>query len=123
MSDAPNLNQPEPKKELSTEMRLLIAFALMGIVLFATPYFFKSAAPPPAPKKAAAAQQQNPVPLTSAVPARAKPEKGRTREADAETPAVEQVAAQKEENFVVETDFYKVVFSNRGAVVQQWILK
>ena len=123
MSDTPNLNPPEPKKELSTEMRLLIAFALMGIVLFATPYFFKSPAPPPAPKKAATAQQQNPVPETSAIPTAAKPEKGKTGKAKAETPPVEQVAAQKEENFVVETDFYKVVFSNRGAVAQQWILK
>src|SRR3981081_3628191 len=104
MSDAPNLNQPGPKKELSTEMRLLIAFALMGIVLFATPYFFKPAAPPPAPKKAATAQQHNPGPETSAVPTTAKPEKGKTGEAGAEAPAAERVAAQKEETFVVETD-------------------
>lgn len=123
MSDAPNLNQPGPKKQLSTEMRLLIAFALMGIVLFATPYFFKSVAPPPAPKKAATTQQQNPVPEAPAVPTAAKPDKGKKAEANAETPAAEQVAALKEENFVVETDFYEVVFSNRGAVVQQWILK
>src|ERR1700732_1701279 len=109
MSDAPNLNQPGPKKELSTEMRLLIAFALMGIVLFATPYFFKSVAPPSAPKKAATALQQNPAPEAPAVPAAAKPEKSNKAEANAETPAAEQVAAQKEENFVVETDFYKVV--------------
>src|SRR6185436_3764998 len=115
---APNLNQPKPKKELSTEMRLLIAFALMGIVLFATPYFFKSVSPPPAPKKPAAAQPQNPVPEAPAVPAVAKPDaaakpvRGKKAGAKAETPPVEQVAAQKEENFVVETDFYKVVFSN-----------
>src|SRR5437588_8423864 len=113
MSDAPNLNQPEPKKELSTEMRLLIAFALMGIVLFATPYFFKSAAPPPAPKKAASGQQQNAVPEMPVVPPAVKPE-GKTAGANADTPAAEQVAAQKEENFVGETDFYKVVLSNHG---------
>jgi YidC/Oxa1 family membrane protein insertase len=123
MSDAPNLNQPGPKKELSTEMRLLIAFALMGIVLFATPYFFKSVAPPPAPKKPAVAQQQNPVPEPPAVPNAAKPDKRKKGGTKAEIPPVEQVAAQKEENLVVETDFYKVVFSNRGAAVQHWILK
>src|SRR5216683_4443655 len=74
MSDAPNLNQPGPKKELSTEMRLLIAFALMGIVLFATPYFFKSVAPPPPPKKPTAAQPLNPAVETPALSAAAKPD-------------------------------------------------
>src|SRR5436309_15997130 len=34
-------------KELSMEMRLLLAFLLMGAVMFVTPYFFKSVAPTP----------------------------------------------------------------------------
>src|SRR5437879_4491270 len=37
----------QPRKELSMEMRLLLAFLLMGAVMFVTPYFFKSAAPTP----------------------------------------------------------------------------
>ncbi len=32
------------------EVRLLIAFLLMGAVLFVTPYFFKIATPPPGKK-------------------------------------------------------------------------
>src|SRR5580704_19385945 len=35
-----------PKKELSMELRLLFAFILMGVVLFLTPYFYKTVAPP-----------------------------------------------------------------------------
>ena len=35
-----------PKKELSMELRLLLAFILMGVVLFVTPYFYKNVAPP-----------------------------------------------------------------------------
>ena len=34
-----------PKKEMSMEVRLLLAFLLMGVVMFVTPYFFKSQQP------------------------------------------------------------------------------
>ena len=118
MSDAPN--NPGPRKELSTEIRLLIAFALMGVVLFATPYFFKLISPPPPAKPSVAAQKTVPPAVSQpAAPAVSAPVE--TEETKAE--AAEQVAAQKEDQFVVETDLYKVVFSNRGAVVKQWILK
>jgi YidC/Oxa1 family membrane protein insertase len=118
MSDDPKASQPGQKPELSTETRLLIAFALMGLVLFATPYFFKTVAPPPPPKKVASPQQQTAVVTPPAVPA-APAESPATANAKPAAP----VAAQKEETFVIETGLYKVVFSNRGAVVQQWILK
>ena len=42
----------QPPKEMSMEVRLLIAFLLMGIVMFVTPYFFKSQAPPAGNKAA-----------------------------------------------------------------------
>src|ERR1035441_51209 len=45
----------QPPKEMSMEVRLLIAFLLMGVVMFVTPYFFKSQVPP-AVNKAAAGQ-------------------------------------------------------------------
>ena len=72
MSDEPK-NPSSPKPELSTETRLLLAFALMGLVLFATPYFFKSVAPPPAVKKAQAAQQQKTAAAMPATPAETSP--------------------------------------------------
>ncbi|HVP48200.1 MAG TPA: membrane protein insertase YidC [Bryobacteraceae bacterium] len=115
MSDTPN--KPGSPQELSTELRLLIAFALMGLVLFASPYFFKMFAPPP-PAKTTQQKTAATVPPSPQTPAPAPSE---TSEQPAET--AEQVAAQKEETFVIETDLYKVVFSNRGAVVKQWILK
>ena len=37
-----NSNQGQPPKEMSMEIRLLLAFILMGAVMFLTPYFFKS---------------------------------------------------------------------------------
>ena len=44
-----NLAQP-PKKEMSMEVRLLLAFVLMGAVMFLTPYIFPTPPKPPAKK-------------------------------------------------------------------------
>jgi YidC/Oxa1 family membrane protein insertase len=130
MSDEPNINQPgpKPKKELSMEQRLLLAFALMGIVLFATPYLFKTPAPPAAPKKSTTAAQAQTAP-SSAPPAATPAKADSTAKSKAERGAAQKaaaspkIAAETEQVYTIETDLYKVVFSNRGAVVQQWILK
>lgn len=118
MSDEPK-NAPGPKPELSTETRLLLAFALMGLVLFATPYFFKTFAPPPAVKKAPAVQQQK---AAEAAPAQPAVPAETSQTAEPAIPAG-RVTGQSEESLVIETELYKVVFSNRGAVVRQWTLK
>lgn len=102
------------KKELSTENRLLLAFALMGLVLFATNYLFKPPAPPPKPARTAQKQ---------ATPEAAAPAKPATPLANAPATSGPGVAGAKEETFVLETDVYRIVFSNRGAVVRSWILK
>jgi len=126
MSDEPNTNQPPPKRELSMEQRLLLAFALMGIVLFATPYLFKSQAPPAPLKKAAAAAQAPGTPPSAGAPVvpTAAPAKAQTTIKGKTAPVgAQKIAAEQEQTYTIETDLYKVVFSNRGAVVQQWILK
>jgi YidC/Oxa1 family membrane protein insertase len=113
MADSSNETPKKTGKgEMSMETRLLIAFLLMGVVLFVTPYVYKQ---PPQPK---AAPVKAPAPPAEAV-----------EQAAAPPPAVEakplpgQVAAAKEETHVVETDVFRVVFSNRGAAVRSWILK
>ena len=120
MADSPNIsNQPiqpgQPaKKELSMETRLLLAFLLMGLVLFLTPYIYK---PPPAPPK-------QPVPATAqqkqTAPAEKKPATPLPPVAQA-VPGQIQDTAEKE--FTVDTDIYRIRFSNRGAVVRSWLLK
>jgi YidC/Oxa1 family membrane protein insertase len=105
------------KKEMSMETRLLLAFLLMGLVLLGTQYFYK---PPPQPVKPAAAKATESAPeklggTPAAVPA------VHSEAVPAEMPG--QVHADSEETFTVETDLYRVVFSNRGAVVRSWILK
>jgi YidC/Oxa1 family membrane protein insertase len=96
------------------EMRLLLAFLLMGAVLFLTPYFYKPAPPPKAPEPAEKA-----VPT----PAVAKPKPPPPKPAPAAVPMPGQISGQKEEIFTVETDLYRIEFSNRGAVARSWILK
>ncbi len=107
----------QPKKDMSMELRLLIAFALMGVVMFTMPYFYKSIAPPQAAKKAApaAAQQQSPQPAQAAAVKPAPPPA-------APAPAAP-VAAQKEDFFFLDTNLYHITFSNRGGVVTSWLLK
>ncbi|HYI94047.1 MAG TPA: membrane protein insertase YidC [Bryobacteraceae bacterium] len=109
--------KPGWTEELSVEKRLLIAFALMGLVLFLTQYFYPQAAPQNSvkPVKEATAKQAVEPPAASA----AKP-------ADAPaspTPAAGQIAAAKSELHTIDTDVYKIVFSNHGAVVRSWQLK
>src|SRR5216684_1121140 len=109
------------KKELSMEIRLLIAFLLMGLVLFLTPYLYKT--PPPGPKQVAPttpaqAAQETKKPEASP-PEAAKP----APSPDASKPMPGQIRAASEQQFTVDTEIYRVRFSNHGAVVQSWMLK
>jgi len=94
------------------ETRLLLSFVLMGVVLFATQYLFK----PTTPDKPAVKQTQPVVPAEQA-------EKPPPAAQPSAVPAEGVVAASRDEQFTIETDLYKVVFLNRGAVVKSWTLK
>ncbi len=117
MSDEIKPTAPTGSKEMSTETRLLIAFILMGAVLLVTPYFYKLVNPTPPVKKSSTA------PVSATV---ASPPADPVTPPSAEAPAVAgpgHIASEKEETFEVDTDLYKVVFSNRGGVVRSWTLK
>jgi len=114
MPDNPLQPGKPPKKELTMEQRLLLAFLLMGLVLFLTPYLYK--APPPPPKSA--------TPATGAPSAEKKPVPPAPSQAPTPSESVpNQIHADSEQTFVVDTDIYYIRLSNRGAVVQSWILK
>jgi len=116
MADSPNNPiQPAPtgKKELSMETRLLLAFLLMGLVLFLTPYIYK--APPQPPKQAI------PTAAKQAAQAEKKPEAAGRPAATQTVPGQIQDTAERE--FTVDTDIYRIKFSNRGATVHSWVLK
>src|SRR5579883_2200462 len=129
------MNETAPKtkflKELPNEARMVIAFILMGVILVVTPFVYRKFGliPPEAPKKTAPAKtppsttnsaNTNPAPSTPAAaptPAQAQP----TLADDA--PPSNPVTAASEHAFVIDTSLYHVVFSNHGAVVQNWTLK
>ena len=107
------------KKELSMEVRLLIAFVLMGLVLVVSQYFIKPA-PTPTATKAGEAKSVQPVPPAAVE----KPDAiipSAARQKAAETAGA--VGAASEETVTVDTDVYRVIFSNRGAGVKSWVLK
>ena len=55
---SPTPSKKEPK-ELSNEVRMLLAFVLMGLILVVTPYAYRKLGlvPPEAPKKAVTAKE------------------------------------------------------------------
>ena len=105
------------KKEMSMETRLLLAFLLMGLVLFGTQYFYKPAPAPTSPSNKPGPAKQAEVAQQAQAPVPSKP----AATPNADIPG--QVHADQEETFSIDTDLYRVTFSNRGAVVRSWILK
>jgi YidC/Oxa1 family membrane protein insertase len=112
---------PGPKKELTTEQRMLLAFGLMGVVLILSQYILP-APPEPAQKKDKAAATA-PKETSPAAPKAAEPPPAVAAPVAAPAAPQQQVAAGQEESIVVETDVYRITFSNRGAVVKSWVLK
>src|SRR5215469_1673275 len=119
-----NKNVKEPPKEMSMEIRLLLAFLLMGAVMFLTPYFFKSSTPPPGQKttkEAATATQQKAAPSPAPTPA-AQAQTAETQAQTAEAPSTPSTLQQTQPPFIIDNGVYKIAFSNQGATVRSWTL-
>jgi YidC/Oxa1 family membrane protein insertase len=126
---SPTSPQKEPK-ELSNELRMVIAFVLMGLILVVTPWAYRKLGitPPPsadsktpatqtapAKKLDAAASTASGTPMTSGTPPPAE---------NAPSEPVEGiVSAASAQDYTLDTELYNVVFSNRGATVKSWTLK
>jgi len=111
------------KKEISMETRVLIAFALSALILFLyVPLQKRFFSPPPRPvEQPAAKPAPPPAPGKEAAPA-PKLAPGKPGRKPVTAPASVKQAGEESET-VVENDLYKVVLSNRGAVVKSWVLK
>ena len=111
------------KKELSMEVRLLIAFVLMGLVIVWQ--YSMRPLPPPSDGKNAATQNASgktvPPPSQAEQTKSAESAEAPAAAAPAEVPGAVQAGA--EEVFAIDTDVFRVTFSNRGGVVKSWILK
>jgi YidC/Oxa1 family membrane protein insertase len=122
-----NNNPAQKPKEMSMEVRLLLAFLLMGAVMFVTPYLFKSQTPPDANKKAADNQVAQTVPAqkpdAAAQQAPAAPPATPADTTAAAAPTEKATAQQPLPPFVIETDRFRITFSNQGATVRSWQLR
>jgi len=110
------------------ELRLLLAFILMGVVLFVTPYFYKTVTPPvkkaaPAATTSGSAPAPSGVTTVPAETAAAPASKTAASETSESETAAPPVAARNEETHTIDTDLFRITFSNRGAVVKSWLLK
>ena len=112
-----NTNSQPP--QMGMEKRLLLAFALMMLVLLGAQYFFK---PAPGPKPHSNITPQKAAQLSekpaSPAPASTAPAAGSV--APLSTKAAE---ASAETTETIDTNLYRIVFSNKGAVVKSWVLK
>jgi YidC/Oxa1 family membrane protein insertase len=120
------MNQTGPKekskKELPNEVRMVIAFVIMGVVLVATPYVYrKFGLVPPEPAKKTASAKTESAKSASLTPTQAQPQT--QTPPDGPVTAANPVGAGSEQTFTVDTSLYNVVFSNRGAVAKSWTLK
>jgi YidC/Oxa1 family membrane protein insertase len=134
------MSSPTPpkkeSKELSNEVRMVIAFVLMGLILVVTPWAYRKLGitPPPsadqktsatsaakktdvAPASGAAsgATTASGTPMTLAAPAAA--------ENAPSAPLEGAISAASAQDYTLDTDLYNVVFTNRGATVKSWTLK
>ena len=101
-------------------MRSTMAFMLLAMAaIFGYQYFF--AKPKPDQQPPAQTQSQATAPAASANPAaQAPPQAAAPAQAPTTTP---QVSAPQETPTTIENEFYKIVFTNRGAQVKSWTLK
>jgi YidC/Oxa1 family membrane protein insertase len=102
------------------DMRSTMAFMLLAMAaIFGYQYFF--AKPKPDQQPPAQTQSQAATPPASAAPAAPGPaQPAAPAKAPAATP---QITASLETYTTIENEFYKIVFTNRGAQVKNWILK
>ncbi len=102
------------------QIRLLVAFLLMGAILYVTPYLYKRylPAPPPAANKTEQTAK-TPAPAAAAATAPAPVEEPAP---PAPSPSAGQILAKTQESFTIQTGLFKIVFSNQGATVRSWVL-
>jgi YidC/Oxa1 family membrane protein insertase len=107
-----------PQTEPGSEKRLLLIFLISFVfMLLAQPLLKKYFPTPPPPQKTAQTEQTSPAP-----PATKPTASAASVAATTSAPAVTKQAAAETET-VIESDLYRVTFTNRGAQVKSWILK
>jgi YidC/Oxa1 family membrane protein insertase len=113
--------KPGEPRELSNEVRMVLAFVLMGLILVSTPYIGRLFGIIPAAPPAKTETKKAAAPTAATTTASGAPMAPSS--AEQSTPAPAAISAASELEQVIDTPEYHVVFSNRGAVVKSWTLK
>ena len=100
------------------ERRLLLVFALTFLVIVIFEPVLKKFLP-----QTPAAPASSQVPTATQPAAASEPAKAAKSEAAVPAPAMGAKQAGNESETVIENDFYRITFTNRGAQVKSWILK
>jgi len=108
--------------EMPMEMRLLLAFVLMGVVMLLSPYILPKTAPPAPGQKTAQAGQQAPQAAADKNPA-AAPEAPVAAVEATVAPKPGQIVAAPEPAYIIDTDVFRMSFSNQGGTLRSWVLK
>jgi len=119
-------NQAQPPKEMSMEMRLLLAFLLMGGVMLLSPYFLPKNPTPASAKKIAPASQQAPVESAAQAPAEPPAAAAAKPAAPTAKTAAKPVhidSEQPQPSYLIDTDVFRVAFNNQGGTLRSWVLK
>jgi YidC/Oxa1 family membrane protein insertase len=130
------VSEPQKKKELSSEMRILIASILSMVVILLWAKFFAPRPPanlpdankpaitsPAATNPAAGSPGTSSPSTTPAKPNATTPAGVATGIAPSNAAAMPPKAAEQERTIVVENGLYRVEISNRGGIVKSWQLK
>src|SRR5262245_49301971 len=114
-----------PKKELTMEMRLLLAFLLMGAVMFVSQLWLKPpTVPQPGPQSGKTDTTATATPKPGEVtPAAVESPPATTAEMAPPAPNPAATPAIPRPNFVIENQYFRIVFSNQGGTVRSWQLK
>jgi len=110
----PNNSGAAPPEPPSLQKRLPLALALMMLVLLVSQYLFK---PAPGPKPVTPTSKEPPAAVVK------KPAALPPTQNDAPPAGASQIHADAQALNTIDTDLYRIVFSNRGAVVKSWVLK
>ncbi len=106
-----------PQNEPGSDKRMLLALVAVFVVLGVMQYFMPKPQTPPDKGQQQAQQKPSPV----AVPtASSTPVPPKTPAAALKAPVK---AATAETESILETDAFRITFTNRGASVKSWILK
>jgi len=109
-----------PQNEQGTDKRMLIALVLVFVVLGIMQFFMPKPQTPLPDKGQQQQQAQEHQTGTPAIPAVSTPTPPKSPAVAAKLPVK---SATAETESVLENDFYRITFTNRGAGVKSWVLK